>query len=131
MMAADSQTTEPDGKKGSYKKIWKKHGVIIGIAGTYTDGVRFAESFPDLSELDDLDEDFEAMVLTPGGILTFDRSLHPTRTDSKVEAIGSGGKVALGAMLAGAPPDKAVRIAAKIDAYTGGRIRTYKLRSDK
>ena len=37
-------------------------------------------------------------------------------------AIGSGGGIALGAMLAGKPAEEAVRIAAKADAATGNEI---------
>lgn len=39
-----------------------------------------------------------------------------------VDAIGSGGTYALGAMLAGASATQAVDIASKVDTYTGGDI---------
>jgi ATP-dependent protease HslVU (ClpYQ) peptidase subunit len=37
-------------------------------------------------------------------------------------ALGSGGSIALGAMLAGASPAEAIRIAMKKDLYTGGTV---------
>ncbi len=39
-------------------------------------------------------------------------------------AIGSGGEYASGAMMMGASSAEAIRIAKKLDAYTGGRVRT-------
>jgi len=44
-----------------------------------------------------------------------------------VEAIGSGSSFAFGAMDAGCSAKNAVRIAARRDTKTGGRIRTYKI----
>lgn len=43
-------------------------------------------------------------------------------------AVGSGSDVALGALYAGATPKQAVEIAAKIDAGTGGKINTLKVK---
>lgn len=43
-------------------------------------------------------------------------------------AIGSGANFALGAMRAGANALEAVKIAAQCDPYTGGKIRTYKVK---
>lgn len=46
-------------------------------------------------------------------------------------AIGSGGEVATGAMLMGASSREAVKIASKIDIYTGGKIKTVNLLSQR
>lgn len=55
-------------------------------------------------------------------------------TDSLVEipvmlpaAVGSGGKIAMGAMEAGASPERAVKIAIKRDPYCGGKIEVWKI----
>lgn len=42
-------------------------------------------------------------------------------------AIGSGWEYAMGAMAAGCSAKQAVKIAASLDIYTGGKIRTYKV----
>jgi len=44
-------------------------------------------------------------------------------------AIGNGSHLAMGAMFNGAKSDDAIRIASKIDPYTGGYIRTYDLKT--
>lgn len=46
-------------------------------------------------------------------------------------AIGSGGDVAVGAMMMGATSREAVKIASKIDVYTGGKIKTVRLLSQR
>jgi len=43
-------------------------------------------------------------------------------------AAGSGAEIALGAMLAGKSPTRAVKIAATRDIYSGGTVRTLKVR---
>lgn len=45
-----------------------------------------------------------------------------SREDADIHAWGSGWQVAIGAMLAGASAEEAVKIAARIDAFTGGDI---------
>lgn len=47
---------------------------------------------------------------------------------TKVFAYGSGSDAARGAMLMGATSARAVRVASKIDVFTGGNIRTLKLK---
>lgn len=45
-----------------------------------------------------------------------------TRPVDAIQAVGSGGSYARGALLAGATPQKAVEIARKCDVYTGGEV---------
>ena len=45
----------------------------------------------------------------------------------KLSAFGSGGDVALGALHAGADARTAIRIAAKLDPHTGGKIQVFKI----
>lgn len=44
-------------------------------------------------------------------------------------ALGSGSVAAMGAMLAGADAKTAVKIASKLDPYTGGKIDVVKVKS--
>ena len=71
-------------------------------------------------ELDhDLEEDFEALLLHDDGIFYIDRWLLPTEVDVEFYATGSGAPFAMGAMLAGASAQKAVKIACDCDPNSG------------
>lgn len=65
----------------------------------------------------------EALILTEGGKVFHLNHGHPPLEISKVFAIGSGGDVAIGAMLAGKSPEEAVLIAAKVDTNTNTNVR--------
>lgn len=102
-------------------------GSVVGWAGNADEAVIAVEALA----RDDGDEakgDYSLLRLFPDGKLAVyvDR-LIPTFT-SPPQAIGSGGDVALGAMLAGMSAKQAVRAAARIDTSTGGTIRSRKVR---
>lgn len=60
--------------------------------------------------------------LKPNGELLYYSEKGPPVPAEIPATAGSGGELALGAMLAGASPAEAVRIAAQRDPYTGGNI---------
>lgn len=72
--------------------------------------------------------DFEALVLDSSGLAYWCSTLVPEPIPRGFHAIGSGGKVALGAMLEKANCARAVHVAALVDTNTGGEIQTHKLR---
>lgn len=139
-IAADSQDTDDSGQKYDCKKLFKVNGHIIATAGGSYAGLLFVEWFdqwehepdwedrPDLVNLD-AEEDFECMVIRPDGTLyTVNRLFVPYEQNRNRQiAIGSGGKAARAAMMAGCTPTEAVQIAKKIDTYTGGRVVTMSL----
>ena len=142
-IAADSQETDGGGQKYGCKKLFRAaNGCIIATAGGSYAGMLFVEWFeqwegdpsweerPDLLNLE-LEEDFECLVVRPDGTFyTVNRLFIPIeQTSNPVFAIGSGGPAARGAMLAGASPAEAVKIAKQIDTYTGGRITRMKIPS--
>lgn len=97
-------------------------GRIVGVAGTpYAIPVflKWIEKGGDKPKLPDC---FEALVLHPdGSCLTYNDDCHSFAQE--VPAVtGSGGPLALGAMLAGASPARAVEVAAMRDTCTGGTI---------
>ncbi len=68
------------------------------------------------------------MVVNPDGeVVHYDRHLVPIRVANEFHAIGSGRKLALGAMMAGASADKAVEIACHYDNGSREPIRTIRL----
>lgn len=134
-IAADSQETSESGQKYNCKKLFRVNGHVIATAGGSYAGQAFVNWFsqwedepewsdhPDLVNLD-LEEDFECLVVRPdGSCYTVNRLFVPLeQTGNRLIAIGSGGAAARGAMLAGASPSEAVKIACQIDTYTGGRV---------
>ncbi len=126
-MAADSQTTL--GNNVSSLQAVKLHrlpdGSLLGIAGDSMMALRFhAWMTGDRTEkLECQDEDFMALQLFANGkLLMWDARCSPLAMPAP-QCIGSGGDLAMGAILAGASPKEAVRLAAKLDIYTGGRVR--------
>jgi len=63
-----------------------------------------------------------ALALCPEGIWVYDGHPQPYQLKDKFAAVGSGSQAALAAMHCGKSPKDSVRIAAKIDPATGGRI---------
>ncbi len=66
-------------------------------------------------------------MLTPQGLFEYDVYCRAEEVIDDFYAIGSGAKVALGAMACGKSAIEAVRIAARFDPYTGGRINSESL----
>ena len=138
-IAADSQETHGDGRIAECKKLYSIGGTIIGTAGDSYTGLIFVDWFergarmedaPDLSHVQS-DEDFECIVIeNKDTIYTINRFFqkYPTEMPDGFYALGLGSSYAMAAMEMGADARKAVQIAAKYDAYTGGRIKTLKVK---
>lgn len=107
----------------STRKVhWTEDGCIVGISGSSYAVETFLAWNPKEDVLCDVPEDFEALVLHPDGTC---RSYNNKGMgmDQELPAVsGSGGAIALGAMLAGATPEEAVRIACQRDICTGGIV---------
>jgi hypothetical protein len=87
------------------------------------DCIRFARWINSEAGDADIREDgFEALVLNLDGTIDwFGKDLEPLRYFAPM-TIGSGGAMALGAMLAGKSPKQAVEIACQRDIKSGGDI---------
>lgn len=72
------------------------------------------------------DHTFEALVMDGGFILYYDNELVPLIVDEPFYAIGSGSAYAIGAMDAGASPQRAVELAILRDECSGPPIVTVK-----
>jgi hypothetical protein len=95
-------------------------GSLLGVAGNEPAAFAMA-GWLNGGEKPSLD-DVEALQLMPDGEL---RYYHNGNGPSPAEApavLGTGGKLAMGAMLAGATPKEAVKIACSRDICSGGEI---------
>ena len=140
IIAADSQETHTNGRITECKKLFLVDGKIIGTAGDSYTGRIFVDWFergarmedvPDLSHVTS-DEDFECLVIEDkDNVYTINRffqKYHVEMPDG-FYAIGWGSSYAMAAMDMGADAKKAVQISAKYDAYTGGKIKTMKVKN--
>lgn len=74
------------------------------------------------------ERDFDALIITNSGIYSHDGAGKPYPVKAAYLAIGSGMPFALGAMEMGATAVEAVKVAAKLDNSTGGKIRTLSIK---
>lgn len=137
ILAADSRLTVDHGsgaRKHFCKKLFrktitegkKKFDVIIATAGESSPGMVFVDWYGSGKPVPDLflhiGGDFLCLVLRPDGLFEYDVYCRGEEIHEDFYAIGSGSMAALAAMHCGKSALDAVRIAARIDTYTGGRI---------
>jgi len=142
ILAADSRVTygEDGGARvHTCKKLFRKtvtqgkktFDVIIATAGESSPGMVFVDWYGTNKPIPDLflhlGGDFTCLVLTPSGLFEYDVYCRGEEITEDFYAVGSGAKAALAAMHCGKTALEAVRIAARIDPYTGGRIVTESL----
>jgi len=130
-MACDLQITlNGNAKAKCYTKIYKidaheRHypeDFIIGLCGSASEAIEVVDYYqrPELYKSLPKTRDTSGLVLTRSGkIYVFDTPNQWMCIAEKFTALGSGGNVALGALLAGASPKNAIIAASKIDPFTG------------
>jgi len=138
VLAADSMLSGNDTNWGSVSKLIKsKHGAIGGAVGRLESTLEFLawlELFDPAPATDRLDfapvcDGADGLIITRlGRLLLWTGGRQLVLLEAPFTAIGTGAKIAMGAMAAGAGAEQAVRIAREYDVYTGGRIVT--LRND-
>ena len=102
---------------------------LVGVCGDHSVGEEFLHwakaGFGPNKPKFEPGAEFVGIAINRKGIITeYEANMIPAKIGKKpFYAIGSGAAHALGAMEAGADAIQAVRIAAKYDVYTGGRIR--------
>lgn len=138
VIAADSRatySTEAGGsRKHTCRKLYRKRitegrktfDVVIATAGESTPGLVFVEWYGSGKPIPDvflhLGGDFTCLVLRPDGLYEYDVYCQAEKIEEEFYAIGSGAKAALAALHCGKSAIEAVRIACRIDPYSGGRI---------
>lgn len=147
VIAADSQVTvESEGggaRNFATKKLFRKtvqingHAtdVILATAGESAPGSLFVEAWGTGKSLTEVRElftysecDFTILVVTPDGLFEVDKWCVMEPVYEPFYAIGSGSKIAMGAMEAGASAQKAVEIACRRDPYTALPVVTMRLK---
>lgn len=130
IVVADSQ--ESGSITSHCQKLYRAKGHVIGTSGDSYSGLAFIEWFKAGSDPDAIpnftslpeDQDFECMVIRPNRtVYTVNKLFVPyDRTRPRYVILGSGTACAAGALEQGATAREAVRIAAKLDDATGGRL---------
>lgn len=147
VIAADSQVTVESEGGGARNFATKKlfpatvlikgamTDVILATAGESAPGSLFVEAWgsgktlPEVRELFTYSEaDFSILVVSPEGLFEVDKWCVLEPVYEAFYAIGSGSKLAMGAMEAGASAQKAVEIACRRDPYTALPIVTMRLK---
>lgn len=131
ILAADSLVTDRGARCFTVTKIGRINGSLWGAAGSL-DGMQafmdWARNGAPQDRMPRLGEEFEGVNVTPdGSILWYGQSLSPARMHAPYVAIGSGFRIALGALWMGATAKQAVECCASIDMQTGGDIVTLSL----
>lgn len=131
-MAADCQVTGGGQIVGYADKVCRsKDGRVFASCGPSDEGLRFA-AYMDTGEEPNppLTDDFAALILNQDGeVFWIGKTLKPVQWIVPA-GLGSGGDIAIGAMLAGKSPQAAVSIACQRDVGSGGGMTWLGLESD-
>jgi hypothetical protein len=130
IMVSDSQVSDQD-RKWCQRKVFRVRGALLGIAGTLSQ----AEQFLTWYKAGCVDKpptklhEFQALVLTPNGLLHYDMTHLPVPVPSGREAIGSGAKAAMVGyeLLGWQNARRVVRVVCNHDAGSRGPVRVYHL----
>jgi ATP-dependent protease HslVU (ClpYQ) peptidase subunit len=126
VMVSDSHWSDGD-EVGPARKVWRYRGVLVGMAGSMSHIREVRAWFRKGCRGRATGGDVTAICLSTRGVEVW------TPIDGFLPmpdqwAIGTGGKAARAALMAGASPVKAMAITKLIDSTTSGPTRTYKLR---
>jgi len=125
-IACDTQACWGDMRVSSSRnKIHKINGEYVGCAGGSEFIAGYLNYLKGEGDMPETSDPYSFLFLTKGGVYLSTDIRFPRLKVSKVMAIGSGREYALGAMLAGASPLAAVRIAKKLDTATGGSVKVF------
>jgi 20S proteasome alpha/beta subunit len=128
VLVADSLCTSEGTVVGSAQKALRLGSLLcgaagaIGVANAFFDWLKAGarDSHPDMGGANGADG--TGLVIMPDGlIVTFDK-YGVDRIRAPFHAIGSGARIAMGAMAVGATALEAVQAAVALDVWTGGAL---------
>jgi ATP-dependent protease HslVU (ClpYQ) peptidase subunit len=130
VMVCDSKATL-GGEWFPVKKVFEHDGELFGFAGTQSEGLRWLDWYsngqrgkmPSISNVNII------ILGRNGGVRLVEGSGSIFSVERHFYAIGSGSTAAMGAFMAGADAKKAVEIATRIDAGSGGDIVVHRLKA--
>lgn len=130
-MVSDSRVSGNNNIVYEAPKLFKKGSAIIGCAGD-NDSIEYFIKWYGSKKRKPLFKDgsFDALVLEPDGLFTYDETCSRDLVLGNFHAIGSGGHAALGALYMGADLETAVKIACKVDKYSGEPLQIMELTND-
>jgi len=127
-MAADSQVTAGQEITAFTQKVHRlDDGRIIGCCGPSISCAKFREFMINGGDKPDLSDEFRALILHPSGVVSYIEKDFVELPYRAPAGIGSGSEFAIGAMLAGASPRKAVELAIDRDTHSGGEVHSIAL----
>jgi ATP-dependent protease HslVU (ClpYQ) peptidase subunit len=139
-LAADTMLTRGNERNYGVNKLFRTQHFLIGFSGAMANWkamVAFIKEHETLLDPGETAEDLhkfweDAPAFTEYGAMMIDRAhriFHivdapPVYIPSRLDAIGTGGGYAMGAMLFGASAAEAIRVARTVDVHTGGPVST-------
>jgi hypothetical protein len=129
VLAADSRVSDDWIMPHTGRKIERlPSGLLFAFSGNvYKQQAFLAWVLSREGEQPDLGDDSKAMLVRPGGEVTFFMYKGSLVVEGPFCALGGGAPIAIAAMHMGASARRAVEIAALVDPYTGGDIITLEL----
>lgn len=110
-------------------KVYRHEGELIGFAGTISEGMRWLDWYSNgqRGKMPGIDN-ISTIILCDEGVRLVEPSGRFVAVEQGFYGVGTGAPAAMGAFMAGADARKAVEIACRIDAGSGGQIHVHKLR---
>jgi hypothetical protein len=130
VLAADSRgIRERAIVAGNLTKVWKlDDGRLVGYVGDVATASKFVRALRDQAELPQL---VDTIVVVIGDKITVYQDDSHYDDDCEFSAWGTGAQAALAAFYMDATAEKAVEVATRIDANSGGPVQTVKRPSTK
>lgn len=125
ILAADTQMAADDLRCGEASKIMRQGRLLIGFCGKLSNFEAFRSWLVGGMEGRFRSEGGNVFILPPSGpAIVWGDGDYPWRETSDFWALGSGERIAIGAMDAGATAEDAVRAAIRWDTSSGGEVLT-------
>lgn len=120
-MASDSRA---NGGYVNYRiqKVYRVGDSLVGCTGDIFECQKFIDwwsSGKNRHEMEEIKEDFLALVLTPEGLYQYSHQGVGVKLTDGYHAIGSGQEVALAGLRTGMSPAEAVHLSIRGDSYSG------------